>query len=255
MLIENGCLTRVENEDIRNGVFVVPDGIREIYDWAFQKCPSPRKIIFSAGASYCGGFDWPFALCHELEYFEVEEGNQEFSAEDGVLFDRSKSSLFCYPAKKSGGSYRIPDGVMDIDNCAFQGCLGLTEIIIPSTVTFIGDWAFDGCFGLKVLCLPQQIRTKSLCDFIFRGCVSLAEMTVPNGVELIGWGAFQGCVSLKYISFPGTVRYIRKDAFRGCDSLSGILFRGTPQQWEKITIEEGNEALTAAKKVYPKGTP
>ena len=126
--------------------------------------------------------------------------------------------------------------------------------IIPSTVTFIGDWAFDGCFGLKVLCLPQQIRTKSLGDFIFRGCVSLAEMTVPNGVELIGWGAFQGCASLKYISFPGTVRWIREDAFRGCDSLSGILFRGTPQQWEKITIEEGNEALTAAQKVYPKGT-
>lgn len=79
-------------------------------------------------------------------------------------------------------------------------------------------------------------------------------MTVPNGVELIGWGAFQGCASLKYISFPGTVRWIREDAFRGCDSLSGILFRGTPQQWEKNTIEEGNEALTAANKVYPKGT-
>ncbi len=171
MLIKDGWLVHVENTDIIDGVFVIPDHVQEISDGAFQECRSPRKIIFSAGASYFAGFNWPFAFCRKLERFEVDIRNQEFCAEDGVLFDRERTRLFCYPMKKPDRSYCIPDTVTAIDHCAFRGCSRLTDVIIPSEVRFIGDWAFDGCAGLRQIQLPPGL--KRLGDYAFRGCMSL----------------------------------------------------------------------------------
>lgn len=171
MLIKDGWLMQVENTDIIDGVFVIPDHVQEISDEAFQECRSPRKIIFSAGASYFAGFNWPFAFCRELECFEVDANNWELCAGDGVLFDREKTCLFCYPMKKPDRSYCIPDTVTAIDHCAFRGCSGLTEVIISSEVRFIGDWAFDGCAGLRQVQLPPGL--KRLGDYAFRGCMSL----------------------------------------------------------------------------------
>ena len=171
MLIKNGWLVQVEDTDIIDGVFVIPDYVQEIPDGAFRECRSPRKIIFPAGASYFAGFNWPFAFCRELERFEVDARNREFCAEDGVLFDREKTCLFCYPMKKPDRSYCIPDTVTVIDHCAFRGCSRLTEVIIPPGVSFIGDWAFDGCAGLQQIQLPPDL--KRLGDFAFCGCTSL----------------------------------------------------------------------------------
>lgn len=171
MLIKDGWLVQVEDTDIIDGVFFIPDQVREIQDGAFQECRSPHKIVFSAGASYFAGFNWPFAFCRELEHFEVDTHNQEFCAEDGVLFDWEKTCLFCYPMKKPDRSYCIPDTVTAIDHCAFRGCSGLTDVIIPSEVRFIGDWAFDGCTGLRQIHLPPGL--KRLGDYAFRGCMSL----------------------------------------------------------------------------------
>ena len=217
MLIQDGCLERVENADIIDGVFVIPDRVQEIPDWAFQKCRSPRKIVFSARVSYSAGFYWPFAHCRQLEHIEVDERNPVFCAEGGILFDREKTNLFCCPMKWSGSRCRIPDTVTLIDHCAFQGCSALTEVMIPPAVRFIGDWAFDGCAGLRQIQLP--VGLDRLGDCAFRRCTSLSEVVVPEGVKFIGMEAFKGCGSLERIFLPSTVQWMGQDAFVGCTSL------------------------------------
>lgn len=135
--------------------------------------PVAPQNCFFGGDIFFAGFHWPFAFCRELERFEVDADNREFCAEDGVLLNRQKTSLFCYPMKKAGRSYCIPDTVTAIDNCAFRGCSGLTEVIIPPEIGFIGDWAFDGCASLRHIQLPPGL--KHLGDDAFRGCISLAQ--------------------------------------------------------------------------------
>ena len=49
-----------------------------------------------------------------------------------------------YPPKKSG-SYTIPDGVISVENMAFFGCTGLTDVSIPNSVISIGYSAFSCC--------------------------------------------------------------------------------------------------------------
>jgi hypothetical protein len=49
----------------------------------------------------------------------------------------------------------IPDGIIKIAPGAFNGCTGLTGIIILGNMTSIEDYTFSGCSGLTC-CLSQQ---------------------------------------------------------------------------------------------------
>ena len=53
-----------------------------------------------------------FSGCTGLTGFAVSGGNpNDFSAQDGVLFNKDKTTLLCYPAGKPGSSYTLPNSV------------------------------------------------------------------------------------------------------------------------------------------------
>ena len=57
-------------------------------------------------------FNQAFAYLSNLESFEVESGNKEVEAIDGVLFSRTFTTLIHYPAAKPDKSYKIPESCM-----------------------------------------------------------------------------------------------------------------------------------------------
>jgi len=59
----------------------------------------------------------------------------------GVLFDKSRKMLVCYPAGKSG-AYTIPSSVTAIGDGAFYSCGSLTSVTL-SRRTIVGKDAFD----------------------------------------------------------------------------------------------------------------
>ena len=52
-------------------------------------------------------------------------------------------------------SITFPASLKTISSEAFEDCLGLTHIEIPSGVTEIGSWAFCGCSNIRTVSLPQ----------------------------------------------------------------------------------------------------
>ena len=40
------------------------------------------------------------------------------------------------------------EGLEEIAQRAFEGCISLKRFKVPSTVKMIGDWAFEGCHEL-----------------------------------------------------------------------------------------------------------
>jgi hypothetical protein len=66
---------------------------------------------------------------------------------DGVLFNKSQTTLIQYPLGKAG-SYTIPNSVTNIGDWAFFSCQGLTSVTASTNVTSIGDSAFGGCTNL-----------------------------------------------------------------------------------------------------------
>ena len=130
---------------------------------------------------------------YDYESVEVEEGNEKYSAYDGVIYDvQGKTVLFCPAARK--GTVQIRDGAEIICESAFYDCTNLTEVVVPPSVCKIEREAFMCCPRLKVVRLSE-----GLCEIgwdAFRGCMCLTDLTIPYSVSEIGSGAFDGCEAL-----------------------------------------------------------
>lgn len=187
---------------------VLPDGITSIGDETFFGCSSLASLVIPDGVTSIG--NGAFAYCGSLKNLVLPEsvvsikGNlfckwngeakclsPNFIFEDGVLFNKDKSTIISF-RDKDITSYVIPDYVTSIGGDAFSGCESLTSLVISNSVTHIAVGAF-------------------------LSCTSLSSVVIPDGVTSIGEGAFIGCESLKSIVLPDGVVSIEKDAFRDCN--------------------------------------
>ena len=76
------------------------------------------------------------AKAEKFETFEVEEGNENFVAIDGVLYTNDKKRLISYPRNKKGDTYEILDGVVTLDEFAFASNMNLQTLKVPDSLTF-----------------------------------------------------------------------------------------------------------------------
>ena len=76
------------------------------------------------------------AKAEKLEAFEVEEGNENFVAIDGVLYTKDKKRLISYPRNKKGDTYEILDGVVTLDEFAFASNMNLQTLKVPDSISF-----------------------------------------------------------------------------------------------------------------------
>jgi hypothetical protein len=127
-----------------------------------------------------------------------------------------------------------PYPVTAIGNAAFQGCISLASITLPSAVRTIGNTAFQGCTALKSFNFPSSLT--SLGVSAFAGCTSLASATLPSSLTTITDGAFQGCTSLASLNMPAQLTAINASAFFGCSKISLVTLPST-------VTSIGNEAF------------
>ena len=187
----------------------IPDSVTSIGSSAFSDCSKLRSITIPNSVTSIGA--WAFNGCTGLTAINVAMENQNYVSPDGVLYNKDKTTIICYPAGKKGNNYKIPDGVTEIGSIAFSRCSSLTSVTIPNSVTSIGSGAFNGCPSLTRVTIPNSV-TKIGWN-AFSGCTSLTSITIPNSVISIDWYAFMGCTSLKSITIPNSVTSIGKNAF------------------------------------------
>ena len=200
--------------------------VTSIYCDAFTNNTTMTKVfiprtIKSMDFSEKSGFNRnPFARCSALKSIEVEEGNPVLCTVDGVLFNKEKTRLYCYPAADSRTSYTVPEGVTWIEGSAFASNHHLVTISLPDGVTYLGASAFYDCTYLEEVNLPSGL--KSLAGYMFWNCEHLKSVTIPDGVTHLGNNLFNGCTSLTSVTMPKSVATTGYSIFADCTSLKSV---------------------------------
>jgi hypothetical protein len=195
----------------------IPNSVTSIGDEAFSGCVSLTSITIPNSVTNLGA--GVFENCASLSAITVDALNAFYSSVDGVLFDKSQTTLLQYPGGKAG-SYTIADGVTSIGEGAFGECAGLTSVNIANSVTNLGESAFRGCVDLASATIGDGVTTIGADAFEF--CASLANVTIGNRVTSIGSGGFWFCTGLTNVTIPGSVTSIGEGAFGACTRLTSV---------------------------------
>ena len=92
--------------------------------------------------------------------------NTAYSSENGILFNKNKTTLLQYPAGKPETAYAVPASVTTIEEGAFFSCTALTQITLPDGLTSIGAGAFYSCTALTEMNIPEGVTSigAEACD-------------------------------------------------------------------------------------------
>ena len=207
----------------------LPDSVTKINDKAFIWCRALETIMIPYSITEIGSY--ALVGCSSLMNISVDDGNTVYADIDGVLSDKSKTTLIQFPGGREG-AYSIPNGVTKIGTEAFAYCNMLTNVTVPNSVTKINDRAFIDCSSLTGINVDQGNAVYSDIDGVLFTKDETILMQFPQGNEMdtyeipstvreIGANAFRNCGSLTDVTLPDSVTKINDNAFVGCSSLSG----------------------------------
>jgi hypothetical protein len=174
----------------------ISDSVTSIGKLAFYGCKSLSSISFSEYISTIGESN--FSGCSSLKEINVNENNQNYSSSNGVLFNKEKTSLICYPSGKSEITYEIPASVTEIEDEAFYTCFELLYITIPDSVITMGENCFYGCQKLSSVTISDSVTT--IGATAFASCNLLSKISIGSGVKEIGAFAFSNCGNITNIT-------------------------------------------------------
>lgn len=155
--------------------------------------------------------------------------------------------------------------VTGIASNAFDGCVGVTDVVVPGTVTNIGRYAFHKCTGLLSVTIPASVKgigfhafsqctgleavhiddLAAWCGISFGnayanpveyagrlhlGGEEVAELRIPGSVGRIGNYAFINCRGLTNVVIPGGVKTIGTSSFSGCRGLTSLVIPGSVER-------------------------
>ena len=186
---ENYTVTSIASEAFSQNETIteitISEGITSIGDNTFSQCYALTAVNIPASLTNIG--DWVFDACTALTQINVASGNTAYCSENGILFNKDKTTLICYPAGKQETDYTIPSSVTVIGKNAFSNCAAITTLTIPAGVTIIEDYAFYFCTALAEMTVLATVPPTITDEGVFY-CV---DNNIPVYVPAASLAAYQ----------------------------------------------------------------
>ncbi len=200
----------------------IPEGVEIIGRKAFAANDARDTIHIPASACYIA--ETAFANSLGLHDFTVADGNPNYAAQDGVLYSKDLSVLFCYPIYKEETHFDIPKTVTRIADRAFDQNVFLKTVSIPASVAEVGESIFREFPYMEEYTVDEKCPALASVDGVlyskdmkilydYPRCKAADTFTVPAEVEAISGSCFSLCENLKKLYVPGTVKTVERNAF------------------------------------------
>ena len=161
--------------------FSIPQDVTGISGLAFNNCLYLKKLNIPAAVNDIK--EDAFTGVRKLEEINVAEGNENFSSQDSVLFDKDKESLWLYPSAKAADSYTVPKSTKNIGQGAFTRCRNLEKIVMPANLIHVEGTGISSCTNLKEIVFSNGI--KELNGYFIDNGDTVERIKIPESVESI----------------------------------------------------------------------
>jgi uncharacterized repeat protein (TIGR02543 family) len=175
----------------------------------------------------------------------IADSNPNYSAQDGVLFNKTRTTLIAYAPWLTDATYEIPNTVTVLGGSAFANSQ-LQTLNVPASVVTIGGYAFAGSNRLTEVTFSANSTLTRIPSAAFQSS-GLLRIQIPASVTLIEGYAlntslleqvtfasnsalveisnnvFSGA-RLRAIEIPASVQNIGEDAFSGNTLLTSMTF-------------------------------
>lgn len=187
-----------------------------------------------------------FYSCWALQNIEVDENNPNYCDVDGVLYNKDKTEVLCYPCNhdeylRQKFGYETEPFKADVTP---EYERDIQTYVVPSTVKKLGEMCFNYA-NLRYIYLPEGLETietlavfklherqdewsntpslmniytykaTDVADPHFTSQEALGEvyLSLPEGLKYIGSDAFSYNQNLQYAYIPSSVTYLGHHAF------------------------------------------
>ena len=226
----------------------IPEGVTSLSLGAFNVCENLKTLILPSTLT---NIDGGVSSSPKLENMEFPSGSSYFCFEDGMLFNKRKTTLItCLPIVR--GDIVLPSGVTSVDYSAFSGCPDITSIAFPEGMNTIDFSWLNYCTGIKSIYVPSTVsRIESAYINQLKNFDSIivspdnasfsasdgilfnksktkvirclpgvnGEVLLPEGVVEFGNNAFYNCPYITKLTIPSTVKTIGSENFISCQNL------------------------------------
>lgn len=224
--------------------------LTKIYGFAFENCVGITEFVVPNNVEFIDG--GAFQGCTSIEALTIPFVGQVEAFGSDVAANYLHFGYIFGTGSVTGHPTAVPTSLkkvvitkaQEINYKAFDSCLTIEEVFLPSTLKKLGDYAFYNCTALKYVHFDSvegvDWALEEIGSSVFRACKNLigsgkdevAEeekpFTVPASVRKIGYFAFNGCSSLCGIVTEGSnslnnISFIAQNAFQGAFATTASL--------------------------------
>ena len=212
---------------------VIPEGVREIGDSAFEEYAALKSVTIPAGVYRIG--EMAFMDCESLTKVDASSANTCTTIESNA-FDNCKSLA----------QFFMPSNLNSVEESAFENCSALTDVYISDVVSWIeidfADTYANPLYYAKSLYIDGQ-------DVLSGGY----NMVIPEGVENIGSYVFYGW-NIENLTIPSSLKCIDDNAFWGVPKINAV-YVSDIESWCNIRyLNEFSSPLRVSSNLYVNGS-
>lgn len=231
--MENYAASAVPWRGFTYSAIDLSSNVKSISDYAFAKVDNYGKFVantslatVSIPSTITSIGTKAFFNCTALAAIIVDPGNPNYSAANGVLFNKAGTELICYPAGKqedeaNNYTYTMSNSVTSVAEGAFAFNTHLKGIAVES-----GGSSFKGVDGV----LYNAAETSLIC---YPAGKEGDLYTVASSVTSIGAYAFQSCTALRNL-------YVLRSTEEGGITAGGACMLDGTHSSLKILVKSGS---------------